>query len=65
MRKASPELFFLMSALLGVVLAAVVSRIPAIGFSFVQFLAIMLSVDVVTYIAMKAGWMHTPGASRE
>jgi hypothetical protein len=60
-RKASPELFFVISALVGVLLSAVVSRVPALGFSFVQFLTIMLSADVVTYVAMKAGVVKTPG----
>jgi hypothetical protein len=60
-RKGSPELFFVISALLGILLSAVVSLVPALGFSFVQFLTIMLSADVVTYIAMKAGVVKTPG----
>ena len=60
-RKASPELFFIISAAVGVLLSGVVSRVPALGFSFVQFLTIMLSADVVTYVAMKAGVVKTPG----
>ncbi len=61
-RKASAELYFVLSAVVGAVLAAAVSRVPSLGFSFLQFLTIMLSADVVTYIAMKAGWMNAPGA---
>lgn len=61
-RKASAELYFVLSALVGAILAAAVSRVPALGFSFLQFLTIMLSADVVTYVAMKAGRMSASGS---
>ncbi len=61
-KKASAELFFVLSAAVGVLIAAGVSRVPGIGFSFLQILAIVLSGDVVIYIAMKAGWLKRPGA---
>ena len=60
LRNASPEAYFLFSAVVGVIMAALASRIPGIDFGFFTVLAILLSVDVITYIAMKAGWMKTP-----
>lgn len=60
LRNASPEVYFLFSALIGVVMAALASRIPGLDLSFLTLLAIFLTIDVVTYIAMKAGWIRTP-----
>jgi hypothetical protein len=57
---ASPEAFFLASAVLGAAIAAIVSRISWPGMSFLKTWLILLSADVVIYIAMKAGWMRTP-----
>lgn len=61
LRNVSPEVFFLFSALLGAGIAAAVSRFTSLGFGFWKFWAILLSIDVITYIAMKAGWMKKPG----
>lgn len=60
LRNASPEAYFAVSALIGLVIAAVISRISVFGFSFLGLLGVLLSVDAVTYIAMKAGWIRTP-----
>ena len=46
--------------LTGVALAAVASRIPGLDLGFLRLLAIFLSFDLLTYIAMKAGWIRTP-----
>jgi hypothetical protein len=64
LRNASPEVFFLFSAAVGVVFAAISSRIPAVGFSFWKLLFILLSVDVIRYVAMKAGWLTDRGQPR-
>jgi hypothetical protein len=60
MKHASPEVYLLFCALIGVALAAVASRIPGLDLGFVRLLAIFLSFDLLTYIAMKAGWIRTP-----
>ena len=60
LRNASPESYFVFSAVIGAVIAAVVSQIPGLDISFLVLLGIFLSVDLLTYIAMKAGWIRTP-----
>ena len=60
LRNVSPEAYFLFSAFIGVVMAALASRIPGLDLSFATLLVIFLSLDVITYIAMKAGWIRTP-----
>jgi hypothetical protein len=60
LRTASPGTFFLFSAFLGLVMAWVASRIPGLGMNFLTLAAILLALDVITYIAMKAGWVRTP-----
>lgn len=60
LRTASPEGYFLFSAFIGLVMAGVASMIPGLELSFVTLVVILLSIDVITYAAMKAGWMKTP-----
>ena len=60
LRTASPGTFFLFSAFLGLVMAWVASRIPGLGMNFLTLAAILIALDVITYIAMKAGWVRTP-----
>ena len=60
LRNASPEVFCLVSALIGVVIAAAASRIPGIEMGFYRIFAVFFSADVMMYIAMKAGWLRTP-----
>jgi hypothetical protein len=60
LKNATPEVYLLFCALTGVALAAVASRIPGLDFGFLRLLAIFLSFDLLTYIAMKAGWIRTP-----
>ena len=60
LKNASPEVYFLVSVLIGAVLAALATRIPQLDFSFIQIFGVLLSIDVVTYIAMRAGWIRTP-----
>ena len=57
---ASPELYLLVSALIGAGIAGIATLIPAVGFDFLELFGILLSIDLVVYIAMKAGWMRTP-----
>lgn len=60
LRNASPEVYFLVSALIGAAIAGLASRIPLVNFGFLELFGILLGFDVVTYIAMKAGWIRTP-----
>lgn len=53
-------MFFLFSAMLGVLMAAALSQIPLLDFGFREMLLVLLSVDVVNYIAMKSGFMREP-----
>jgi hypothetical protein len=60
LRKASPEQYLAFSAALGIGMAFVASRIPALDMDFLTLAAILLTIDLITYIAMKAGWIRTP-----
>ena len=60
LKNASPEVYFVVSAVIGAVIAAFASRIPEIGFGFLEVFGILLSADLVVYVAMKAGWIRTP-----
>jgi fucose permease len=60
LRTASPEKYLAFSAAIGILLAWLASRIPGLGMNFLTLAAILLSIDVITYIAMKAGWIRTP-----
>lgn len=59
LRNATPEVYFIFSALIGALIAAGLS-FTQLGFGFWTMWGILLSIDVVTYIAMKAGWIRTP-----
>jgi hypothetical protein len=65
LNRTSAEAEFVLSALIGVVIAAVLSRIPGLGLSFTTMLAILLSIDVIRYIANKAGWSGPFGSRRD
>ncbi len=60
LRNATPEMYLIYSAFIGVLIAGGASLIPGIDFGFYRMLLILLSIDVITYIAMKLGWMKTP-----
>ena len=60
LRTASPEKYLLFSALIGIGLAWLASRMAWLDMDFLTLAAILLSIDVITYIAMKAGWIRTP-----
>jgi hypothetical protein len=60
LRNATPETYFIFSAFIGVGIAAGASLIPGIDLGFLRMLLILLSIDIITYIAMKLGWMKTP-----
>jgi hypothetical protein len=54
----SPETFGLASAVVGVLMAALLTLVPAVSFgTFWQMTAILLSADIVVYLAMKVGWL--------
>jgi hypothetical protein len=54
----SPEAFALASAVVGVLMAALLTLVPAASFgTFWQMTAILLSADLVVYLAMKLGWL--------
>ena len=57
---ASPEAYLLVSALIGAGIAGLATLIPQIDFGFLEVFGILLSFDLLTYIAMKAGWIRTP-----
>ena len=59
LRTASPEKYLVFSAFIGILLAWVVSRIPGLDMDFLTLAAILLLIDVVTYVAMKAGLIRT------
>ena len=60
LRTASPEKYLMFSAAIGIVMAWLASRIPGLDMDFVTLAAILLALDIITYIAMKAGWVRTP-----
>jgi amino acid transporter len=54
----TPESYASGSAVGGVVMAAVLSLIPAIAFgSFWKMAAIFISADLFVYVLMKLGWL--------
>ncbi len=57
----SPENYILLYAIAGVVLAAVLTLIPALSFgTFWRMAAIFLIADLVGYIAIKTGLLKWP-----
>ena len=65
LKRTSPEAEFVLSALIGVVIAGVMSMIPGLDLSFLTMLAILLSIDVIRYVAAKAGWSGPFGSRGE
>ncbi len=59
-RRSSPEVFFIFSAAIGAVIAGALTLYEPLNMGFWLLWGILLSFDVVTYIAMKAGWIRTP-----
>jgi hypothetical protein len=54
----SPEAFALASAVVGVLMAALLTLVPAVAFgSFWHMTAILLAADLVVYLAIKLGWL--------
>ena len=56
--KRSPEGFAVASAVVGVLLAALLTLVPAVAFgTFWQMAAVLVGADLVVYLAMKLGWL--------
>ncbi len=54
----SPETYALGSAAVGVLMAALLTFVPAVAFgTFWQMTVILLGADLVVYLAMKLGWL--------
>lgn len=61
----SPESYAVANAIVGVLMAAVLTRIPALAFgTFRQMVVILLSADAVAYVVMKLVSMRTPRAGK-
>jgi predicted permease len=59
----SPESYAVGSAIVAVLMAAVLTRTPAAAFgTFWQMIAILLGADIVVYVMMKLGWIKLPRA---
>jgi hypothetical protein len=53
-RKPSPETYLAGSAIVSVVIALVLSRLPQLAFgSFVRMTAVLIAADVVVYVLTK------------
>ena len=61
----SAERYFVFSAVLGLLIAALVDRFPSVSFGFIPMFLVLLSADVMYYVAMKAGWLPVPGQPRK
>ena len=58
----SPEVFVLVSALIGIVLAALLAQTRVLAFGSFQMMAIAFVVaDLAVYILMKVGVIKAPG----
>ena len=56
--KRSPEGFAVASAVVGALLAAMLTLIPSLAFgTFWQMAAVFVGADLVVYLAMKLGWL--------
>jgi hypothetical protein len=59
----SAETYALANAIVAVLMAALLTRTPAVAFgTFWQMAAILIVADVVVYVVMKLGWIRTPRA---
>lgn len=57
----SPEFYAIGNAVIGVSLAALLTRIPAGAFgSFWQMAIVFIIADLIVYIVMKLGWIRMP-----
>lgn len=64
--RTSAEGFAISSAVLGVLLAALLSQTKVLAFtSFKMMVVIFLAADVLTYIVMKMGIIKSPGARQK
>ncbi len=55
----SPEFYAIGNAIIGVLLAALLTRIPAAAFgSFWQMAMVFIVADLIVYIVMKIGWIR-------
>ncbi|HUQ48201.1 MAG TPA: hypothetical protein VM053_08165 [Gemmatimonadaceae bacterium] len=61
--RTSAEGFALMSAIVGVMLAALLAQTQVLAFgSFRMMAAVFVAADLLTYFCMKAGIIKSPGA---
>ncbi len=61
LRTASPETYLLFTALLGVVIAAGLTQVPALAFgNFWLMAGALVAGDVVVYLMVKLGWLKRP-----
>ncbi len=60
-RSASPELYLAGGIAVSLVLAAVMSRFPALAFAgFIAMAGVLVTADVVLYLLMKIGAIKAP-----
>jgi len=63
--RKSPETFALVSALTGVLLAAILTRVPSLAFgTFWHMAFILIAADLTIYVAMKLGWLKMRGGTQ-
>lgn len=61
--RKTPEGFALMSAIVGVLLAALLAQTHVLAFgSFAMMAIVFLVADLVTYVTMKIGLIKSPGS---
>lgn len=61
LRNASPEVYFVATAIVSIAIAAVFARIPLLRFgSFVEMSIVLVASDLVIYVLMKIGFMKSP-----
>ncbi len=59
----SPESYAVTSVVVGILMAAVLTQIPAFAFgAFWQMAVAFVVADIVVYAMMKIGWLKGPGA---
>ena len=63
--KRSPEGFAVASAVVGVLLAAMLTLVPSLAFgTFWQMAGILIAADLTLYLAMKLGWLKMRGGTQ-
>jgi hypothetical protein len=56
--RKSPETFAVVSAVTGVLLAAILTLVPSLAFgTFWHMAAVLVGADLIVYLAMKLGWL--------